>query len=61
MEAKTLERKRQIRFWDYNINPITGWVERNREEMYRLQEQEYLRKERKKVAFQKLANKEGRI
>ena len=61
MKAKTSKRERQIRFWKHNINPITGWVERNREEMYRLQEKEYLRKQKRKVKFDELAKKEGRI
>jgi len=50
----SVTRKRQVRFWDYNINPITGWVERSREEMGRMSSKALKTKERAQVAFDKL-------
>jgi len=50
----SVTRKRQVRFWDYNINPITGWVERSREEMGRMSNKALKSKERAQVAFDKL-------
>jgi len=39
-------RKKQTRFWDNLINPITGWEDSRKQEEYRFQAEDRLRKEK---------------
>lgn len=46
--------KKQVRFWENNINPITGWVESNRDEPTKIARRAFLSKERANKTFARI-------
>lgn len=48
--------KKQVRFWENNINPITGWVESNRDEPSKMARRALLSKERATNTFARINN-----
>tara|TARA_R110000850_G_scaffold25917_2_gene74655 strand:- start:3919 stop:4089 length:171 start_codon:yes stop_codon:yes gene_type:complete len=48
--------KKQVRFWENNINPITGWVESNRDEPSKMARRALLSKERAANTFARINN-----
>ncbi len=52
-------RKKQIRFWENRINPITGWVENKREEDSKMVYRIELNKKRSYENFEALSKKEA--
>jgi len=53
----TLKEKR-VKFWDNQINPITGWEESRKQEDYRFKTEQKLIKERAIAKRNKLAKYE---
>ena len=49
--------KKQIRFWENRINPITGWVENKRDEDSKMVHRIELNRKRSYEKFEALAKK----